>query len=104
VVILFRVRRSSYIQIFETTHNHQGILSIFSLTIIEEETMRTKFQGLYRHNKYSTISVMDRKGKEIAFEASCSDLQWYLEKLGPEDAVILEVSIRIFYWADLIKQ
>jgi hypothetical protein len=84
-------------------HNHQGILSFFSLTIVEEGTMITRFHGIDRHNKYSTIAVVDLKGEEIAFEARCSDLKGYIEKLGPEDAVILEASTGAFYWADRVE-
>ena len=65
--------------------------------------MRTKFHGIDRHKKYSTIAVVDRKGEEIAFEARCTDLKGYIEKLGPEDAVIIEASTGAFYWADLVE-
>ena len=64
----------------------------FFLKIIEEGTIITRFHGIDRHKKYSTIAVLDRKGEEIAFEPRCSDLKGYIEKLGPEDAVILGAS------------
>jgi transposase len=53
--------------------------------------------------KYSTISVLDRDGKEIRFLRSCS-LEDYLSSLGAEDAVILEASCGCFYWADRIEE
>ena len=45
--------------------------------------MITKFHGIDRHKKYSTIAEVDCKGEEIAFEARCADLKGYIEKLGP---------------------
>jgi transposase len=65
--------------------------------------MINKFHGIDRHKKYSTIAVVDRKGEEISFEARCTDLKGYIEKLGPEDVVILEASTGAFYWADRVE-
>jgi transposase len=65
--------------------------------------MITKFHGIDRHNKYSTISVLNRKGEEIDFKPKCSDLKEYMNNLGPEDAVILEASTGAFYLADRME-
>ena len=64
--------------------------------------MIRRFHGIDRHKKYSTVSVLDRDGKEIRFLRSCS-LEDYLSSLGAEDAVILEASCGCFYWADRIE-
>ena len=60
--------------------------------------MIIRFNGIDRHKKYSTIAVLDRKGEEIAFQPSCSDLKGYVDRLGPEDAVIIEACTGAFYW------
>ncbi len=65
--------------------------------------MITRFHGIDRHKKYSTIAVLDREWEKIAFELGCSDLKGYIEKLGPEDAVIMETSAGAFYWADRME-
>ena len=67
-----------------------------------EEKMFRRFHGIDRHKKYSTVSVLDRDGKEIRFLRSCS-LEDYLGSLCAEDAVILEASCGCFYWADRIE-
>ena len=54
----------------------------------EEEMMVTRFHGIDRHKKYSTVSVLDPDGKEV---------------LGPQDAVVLEASCGSFYWADRVE-
>ncbi len=53
--------------------------------------------------KYSTISVLNRKGKEVDFKERCYDLKEYTENLGPEDAVVIESSTGAFYWADQVE-
>jgi transposase len=52
--------------------------------------------------KYSTISVLNRKGKEVDFKERCYDLKEYIENLGPEDAVVIESSTGASYWADQV--
>ena len=59
--------------------------------IREEERMVTRFHGVDRHKKYSTVSVLDRDGKEVLFRRVCA-LQDYVNELDSEDAVVLEVS------------
>lgn len=65
--------------------------------------MIIRFHGIDLHNKYSTISVLNRKGEEIDFKPKCSGLKEYINDLGPEDAVIIEASTGAFYWADRIE-
>jgi len=65
--------------------------------------MITRFHGIYRRNKYSTISVLNRKGEEIDFKPKCSGFKVYIDRLGPEDAVIIETSTGPLYWADRIE-
>ncbi len=50
--------------------------------------MITRFHGIDRHKKYSTVSVLDREGPEIRFLLSCQ-MEAYLAELGPEDAVVM---------------
>ena len=69
---------------------------------MEEETME-RFHGIDRHKAYSTLSVLNREGVEIAFPPSVKDLKLYLEHLGPDDAVVLESSTGSFWWADYIE-
>ena len=59
--------------------------------------MITRFHGIYRRNKYSTISVLNRKGEEIDFKPKCSGFKVYIYRLGPEDAVIIETSTGPLY-------
>ena len=65
--------------------------------------MIERFHGIDRHKKHISASVLDREGKEIEFLTKRSDLRSYIEKLGAEDAVIMEASAGTFYWADLIE-
>lgn len=65
--------------------------------------MIERFHGIDRHKRFSTISVLNREGKEIQFVSICPDLKAYIETIGPEDAVILESSTGTFYWADQIE-
>ena len=53
--------------------------------------------------EYSTISMLNRKGKEVDFKERCYDLKEYIENLGPEDAVVIESSTGAFYWADQVE-
>jgi transposase len=82
-------------------HDHQGTYSL-PWQAHEEETME-RFHGIDRHKAYSTISVLNRDGVEIAFHLSVKDLQAYVDQLGPEDAVVLEASTGSFWWADQIE-
>lgn len=54
------------------------------------------FHGTDRHKAYSTISVLNREGVEIAFHPCIRDLKAYLDSLRPEDAIVLEASIGVF--------
>ena len=87
----------------ETKHNHQGILHFFLPQTIKEEAMITRFHGIDKHKKYSTISVLNRKGEEIDFKQKCYDLKEYIENLGSEDAVVIESSTGAFCWADQVE-
>ena len=66
--------------------------------------MIERFHGIDRHKKHFTASVLDREGKEIEFVTKREDLRGYIEKLGAEDAVILEASAGAFHWADLVER
>ncbi len=50
--------------------------------------------------KYSTISVLNRKGEEVDFRQKCYDLKEYIDNLGFEDAVAIESSTGAFCCAD----
>jgi hypothetical protein len=65
--------------------------------------MVQRFHGIDRHKRSSTISVLNREGVEAAFIASCASFSTYIEKLGPEDAVVMEVGMGSFWWADKIE-
>ena len=56
--------------------------------------MIRRFNGIDRHKNFSTISVLDLEGKEIDFSSICLNLKSYIDGLGPEDAVIMEASIK----------
>jgi len=56
-----------------------------------------RMHGIDRHKRSATISVMDRSGSEIKFIQSCSNLNTYIESLGPEDAVEFETGLGSFY-------
>ena len=64
--------------------------------------METK-HGLDKHKKYSTISVVNRKGEEVDFKQKYYDLKEYIENLGSEDAVVIESSTGIFCCADQVE-
>jgi hypothetical protein len=64
--------------------------------------MFRRFHGVDRHKKYSTVSVLDRDGREMRFLRACQ-LKEYLTDLGPEDAVVMEASCGSFYWADHVE-
>lgn len=59
-------------------HDHQGTYFLPWPQGHEQETME-RFHGSDRHKAYSTISVLNQEGLEIAVQ------------LGLEDAVVLEV-------------
>jgi len=65
--------------------------------------MVQRFHGIDRHKRSSTISVLNREGVEVAFIASCASFSTYIEKLGAEDAVVMEVGMGSFWWADKIE-
>ena len=65
--------------------------------------MINKFHGIDRHKQYSTIAMLNRKGEEIDFQLRCSDLKGYVDRLCPEDAVIIEACTGAFYWADRVE-
>lgn len=62
-----------------------------------------RFHGIDRHKAYSTISVLNREGVEIAFHPAVKGLRTYLDSLGSEDAIVLEASTGSFWWADYIE-
>ena len=65
--------------------------------------MIERVHGIDRHKRFSTISVLDRRGKEVDFRASCRDFERYVDGLGPTDAVVLEASTGAFWWADQVE-
>jgi transposase len=87
----------------ETKHNHQGILHLFLPQKNTEKAMITRFHGIDKHKKYSTISVLNRKGEEVEFKQKCFDLKKYIENLGSEDAVVIESSTGAFCCADQVE-
>ena len=62
-----------------------------------------RFHCIDRHKAYSTISVLNREGVEIAFHPCIKNLRTYLDSLGSEDAIVLEASTGSFWWADYIE-
>jgi hypothetical protein len=44
--------------------------------------MITVFQGIDKPKKYSTISVLNCKGKVLDFMQKCYDMKEYIENLG----------------------
>ena len=73
------------------------------ITEREEESVATRFHGIDRHKNYSTVSVLDREGRESRFIRSCN-LREYIEQLNEEDAVVLEASCESFYWAGRVEE
>ena len=71
--------------------------SFFSPYKYMEEEMIERFHGIDRHKHHFTVSVLDREGKEIEFLRKRVDLDGYIEKLGAEDAVVLEASAGTFF-------
>ena len=65
--------------------------------------MASRFHGIDRHKKFSTICVLDRDGGEVDFITACHDLRRYINALGSEDVVVLEASTGSFWWADQIE-
>lgn len=65
--------------------------------------MIQRFLGMDRHKMFSTISVLNREGKETQFLSACCELRKYVDGLGPEDAVILEACSGAFWRADRIE-
>lgn len=62
-----------------------------------------RFHGIDRHKRSSTISVLNREGVEVTFVASCANFSTYVEKLGADDAVVIEAGMGSFWWADRIE-
>jgi transposase len=65
--------------------------------------MVQRFHGIDRHQRSSTISGLNREGTEVTFIASCANFSTYVEKLGAEDAVVMEVGMGSLCWADQIE-
>jgi len=65
--------------------------------------MIQRFHGLDQHTKHSTICVLNREGQEEAFVSRYPDLRGYIEKLGPDDAVVMEAATGAFFWADMVE-
>ncbi len=61
------------------------------------------FHGIDKPKKYSTISVLNYKGKVLDFMQKCYDLKEYIENLSSEDAVIIESSTGAFCCADQLE-
>lgn len=66
--------------------------------------MVKRVHGIDRHKRSSTISVLNREGKEIGFISSCVDLSRYIKGLSDEDAVVFETGQGSFYWADKVEE
>lgn len=65
--------------------------------------MIERVHGVDRHKRFSTISVLDRQGQEVEFQAACRNFETYVEELGPTDAVVIEASTGAFWWADQVE-
>ena len=63
-----------------------------------------RFHGVDLHRRYAAISVRDRSAEQTEFHARVLDFGAYVRGLGPEDAVVLEASSGVFFWADLIRR
>jgi hypothetical protein len=68
--------------------------AVFSPQTSKEAAMITRFHGIDKHKKYSTISLLNRKGEEVDFRQKCYDLKEYIENLGSEEVVKLLISIK----------
>ena len=55
----------------------------------EEETMVTRFHGIDRHKKHSTVSVLDRDGRETRFLRSCQMEAYQTPRTHPCRGVVL---------------
>ena len=58
--------------------------------------MVRRFHGIDRHKWSATISILDRTGTEIKFIQSCSNLNGYIDALGPDDGVYLRLGSGAF--------
>jgi hypothetical protein len=73
----------------EATHNHQGILSpSLSQGDGEEEMVIERVHGMDRHKRFTTISVLNREGKEVRLEGACWDPKEYMQGLGTSLPVV----------------
>ena len=62
-----------------------------------------KYHGVDLHKKYATISVRNEEGTEEKFVRAQTDIKGYVSGLGREDAVVLEASAGVLYWAEKIQ-
>jgi hypothetical protein len=62
-----------------------------------------RYHGVDLHKKYATISVRNEAGIEERFVKAQADIKGYVEELGSQDAVVLEVSSGALYWAEKIR-
>jgi transposase len=60
--------------------------------------------GIDRHQRYSTIVVMNMEGAVEKVIKMCLDLKGYIAGLTDEDAVVLESANGTFHWADLMEE
>jgi hypothetical protein len=51
-----------------------------------------KYHGVDPHKRCATISVRDEAGAEVKFLRAQADMSRYMESLGSQDAVVVEVS------------
>jgi len=63
----------------------------------------TRFHGIDRHRRSSTVSVLNREGVEEKFVSLIYDFNGYVQTLGAEDVVVMETGSEAFYWADKIE-
>ena len=62
-----------------------------------------KYHGVDLHKKYATISVRNEEGTEEKFARAQTDIKGYVQSLGTEDIVVVEVSSGAMYWAQQIQ-
>jgi transposase len=56
--------------------------------------------GIDRHTSFSTISVLNRQGKEVRFGGAFRDFNTSVGDPRPADAVVREASTGSFWWED----
>ena len=62
-----------------------------------------KYHGVDLHKKYATVSVRNEEGTEEKFVRAQVDIRGYVQSLGSEDVVVVEVSSGAMYWAQQIQ-